>query len=118
MKMKQIMSAASLTMTIGAVSMFTFAANDDVFQKMATPIIALINSALTPAILLVAALGTIYSVMLGVKLAKAEEQQDREKAKASLKNAIIGFLLIFVLVVALKVGIGPLQAWMASNSPT
>lgn len=87
----------------------------DPFGAVSKPIIDLINSALTPALGLVGALGAIYCVILGAKLAKAEEPQDREKAKNSLKNAIIGFLLIFVLLVVLKVGMGSMTEWMQAN---
>ena len=59
---------------------------------------------------------TVYCVFLGAKLAKAEEPQEREKAKQHLKNAIIGFLLIFILIVALKVGVKPLQDWIATST--
>lgn len=84
----------------------------DPFNTMVSPIVELINSALTPVIALVVAVGAIYCVFLGLKLAKAEEPQEREKAKQHLKNAIIGFLLIFILIVALRVGLTPLQNWM------
>lgn len=87
----------------------------DAFSIMTNPIIGLLNSALSPLIALVVAIGAIYCVFLGVKLAKAEEPQEREKAKQHLKNAIIGFLLIFVLVVALKLGLKPLETWMNTN---
>ncbi len=81
---------------------------------MTAPIIDLLDSALNPVIALVVAVGAIYCVFLGAKLAKAEEPQEREKAKQHLKNAILGFLLIFILIVAMKVGVGPLEAWVAS----
>ena len=84
------------------------------FEAVSSPIIDLINMALTPALGLVGALGAIYCVLLGAKLAKAEEPQDREKAKNALKNAIIGFLLIFVLLVVLKIGMGAMTTWMNS----
>lgn len=84
------------------------------FAKVSDPIIQLINMALTPALGIVGALGAIYCVLLGAKLAKAEEPQDREKAKNALKNAIIGFLLIFVLLVVLKLGMGAMTDWMKS----
>ena len=64
-----------------------------------------------------AAVGTIYCVLLGVKYARAEEPQEREKAKQHLKNAIIGFVLIFVLIVALRRATPILQTWMAQNMP-
>ena len=81
------------------------------FDKVTSPVVDLINSLLGPAIAIVGALGAVYCVILGVKFAKAEEPQEREKAKSHLKNAIIGFVLIFVLMVVLKAAIGPLTKW-------
>ena len=82
------------------------------FDAVTSPIIDLIDSLLGPAIAIVGALGTVYCVILGAKFAKAEEPQEREKAKAHLKNAIIGFVLIFVLIVVLKGAIKPLTNWV------
>ena len=53
---------------------------------------------------LVASIGAIWCILLGVKYAKAEDPQEHEKAKNALKNAIIGFVLIFVLLIMLNVG--------------
>ena len=80
------------------------------------PIVALINSMMAPALALVGAAGSLYCVMLGVKFAKAEEPQEREKAKSHLKNAIIGFVLIFVLILALNLSKDPLIAWVETNT--
>ena len=79
------------------------------------PIVALINSMMGPALALVGALGALYCVILGVKFAKAEEPQDREKAKRHLKNAVIGFVLIFVLLLALNLAMPALQKWVVDN---
>ncbi len=81
------------------------------FMTMAQPIIELLNMIITPALLIVGALGAVFCILLGVKYAKAEEPQDREKAKNSLKNAIIGFVLIFVLLVALQIGLPAMTSW-------
>ena len=86
------------------------------FEEVAEPIIDLINSALTIILSLVFAVGAIYCVFLGVKFAKAEEPQDREKAKAHLKNAIIGFVLIFVLILALRLLAPVMTQWLSSNT--
>ena len=59
----------------------------------------------------VGALGTVWVIFLGVKYAKAEDPQEHEKARNSLKNAIIGFVLIFVLLIALKVAVDVFTAW-------
>ncbi len=92
------------------------AANGAIFASAAQPIVDLINSILGPLIAVVGALGAIWCVLLGVKLAKADEPQEREKAKMALKNAIIGYLLIFILVVVLRLTIGPLANWMGGYS--
>ena len=86
------------------------------FDTITTPIVELINSLLGPALAIVGAIGALYCVVLGVKYAKAEEPQDREKAKGHLKSAIIGFVLIFVLMLALKLATPILQQWVADNS--
>lgn len=86
------------------------------FDAVADPIVALINDMLSPVLAIVGAVGTLYCVLLGVKYAKAEEPQDREKAKGHLKSAIIGFVLIFVLMLALKLSMPILQNWVAANS--
>ena len=86
------------------------------FDTVTGPIVDLINSLLSPILAIVGAVGSLYCVVLGVKYAKAEEPQDREKAKAHLKSAIIGFVLIFVLMLALKLTMPILQNWVSNNS--
>lgn len=86
------------------------------FAKAAAPIISLANMILGPAIAVVGALGAIWCILLGVKLAKAEEPQEREKAKGALKNAVVGYLLIFVLIVVLKVSINPMVEWVNTST--
>ena len=86
------------------------------FDTITTPIVDLINSLLGPALAIVGAVGSLYCIVLGVKYAKAEEPQDREKAKGHLKSAIIGFVLIFVLMLALRLSTPILQNWVSSNT--
>ncbi|MDD7176472.1 MAG: pilin [Lachnospiraceae bacterium] len=81
-------------------------------------IVDLINSLLNPILAIVGALGTLYCVLLGVKYAKAEEPQEREKAKQHLRSAIIGFVLIFVLIVALRLLMPQFKVWMNANAPS
>lgn len=86
------------------------------FDAVATPIVELINDLLGPVLAIVGAVGTLYCVLLGVKYAKAEEPQDREKAKGHLKSAIIGFVLIFVLMLALRLSLPILQEWVKTEA--
>ena len=114
--------AAMITTAIMVMPMNAMASSEDFsvgagpnFDKVTAPVVDLINNLLTPAIAIVGALGAVYCVVLGVKFAKAEEPQEREKAKSHLKNAIIGFVLIFVLMVVLKGAIGPLTEWATGS---
>jgi len=68
------------------------------------PVVDVCNALTTPLIGVVAALGAIWCILLGVKYAKADEPQEHEKCKKALVNAVIGFALIFILLIMLKVG--------------
>lgn len=94
------------------------ASSTNPFEKVSRPVIDLVKSAAGPALGIVGAIGMIYCILLGAKLAKAEEPQDREKAKAALKNAIIGFVLIFVLMMALMLGLPAMVEWLNQTSKT
>lgn len=85
------------------------------FADIAAPIVSLLNSLMEPLLLIVGALGSLYCVVLGVKYAKAEEPQDREKAKGALKNAVVGFVLIFVLILALNLLMPQMVDWVNQN---
>lgn len=85
-------------------------------MEIAEPIINLLNMIIVPALLIVGAVGSVFCILLGVKFAKAEEPQDREKAKNSLKNAIIGFVLIFVLLVGLNIALPAMTEWYTDEA--
>ena len=95
-----------------------FAAKATSFYDVVGPIVDLLNSMLGPLLLIVGAVGALYCILLGVKYARAEEPQDREKAKAHLTGAIIGFVLIFVLIVALNLMLPYLTSWASKYQTT
>lgn len=90
--------------------------DNGVFEAVLKPVTDLLDTAIPPLLALVAAIGAIYCVLLGAKLAKAEEPQDREKAKSALKNALVGFLLIFILLAALKIAMPMMTSWYQKQS--
>lgn len=53
---------------------------------------------LIPVMIVVGVAGIFYSIYLGVNLAKADSADKRQEAKSRMVNAIIGFVVIFVLV--------------------
>jgi len=86
--------------------------------QVTAPVTQLLEAVFNVAIPVVGAVGAIFCIFLGLKLSKAEEQQDREKAKTALKNAIIGFGLIFILVVALRIAMPIMTEWAAAPPAT
>jgi len=79
--------------------------------KIINPIIE-VCKILVPALLaVVGAVGAIFCILLGVKYARASEPQEHENAKKSLQHAIVGFVLIFVLLIMLQVGISIFTDW-------
>ena len=115
-KKKAICIFTAVMMSLSGMATTAFADNDAKLQEVTSPVIDLLNQVFNVLIPVVGAAGAIFCIFLGVKFAKAEEPQEREKAKSHLKNAIIGFVLIFVLVVALRIAIPNLADWMDSAS--
>ncbi len=88
------------------MEIFTFASiSSNNLNEVVQPIISLINTAIPVLLSLVGAVGLIWSIVLGVKYAKAEDPQEHEKAKKALINAVVGFILIFVLLIMVEVGL-------------
>ena len=57
------------------------------FDSVIKPVVELLNNLMTPLLAIVGAAGALYCVILGVKYAKAEEPQDREKGLEYYKKA-------------------------------
>ena len=122
-KLSKKFTAKQLTARIGAIMatamlMCIPALAADDLKKVTEPIIELLRSVMGVALGLVVAVGALYCIVLGVKFAKAEEPQDREKAKSHLQNAIIGFVLIFVLILALYLVTPILADWVNEGTST
>ena len=116
--MKKLYAKIGAAMTVAmSTNVLAFAQNgtaqqaEGQFDTVVNPVIELINNMLGPILAIVGAVGALYCVALGVKYAKAGEPQEREKAKDHLKNAIIGFVLIFVLLVVLKTLMPVMETW-------
>ena len=85
------------------------------FNPVIKPVLDVLNAILWPAISIVGSVGTIYCIFLGVRIAKSDEQNSREKAKKDLLGAIIGFLIVFILIVALKILMPIMQDWVKTQ---
>lgn len=67
------------------------------------PILNLMDSALIPILIVLVAAGTIYSVVLGVNMARADSSEKREEAKKRLINFLIGIVIVIVLIAIMYV---------------
>ena len=78
------------------------------------PVLDICNTLVPIMLAVVAAVGALWCILLGVKYAKADDPQEHEKAKKGLVNAIVGFVLIFVLLIMLNIGTNVLREWWAT----
>lgn len=85
------------------------------FAPVIQPVLDVLNAILWPAIAVVGSVGSIYCIFLGIKIAKSDEQNSREKAKKDLISAVIGFLLVFILIVGLKILLPIMQDWVKTQ---
>ena len=83
-------------------------------EKIVKPVLEVCNVLVPVLLAVVGAVGAIWCILLGVKYAKADDPQEHEKAKKGLINAIIGFVLIFVLLIMLQVGLGIFTEWWSN----
>ena len=75
------------------------------------PVLDICKTLVPIMLAVVGAVGGLWCILLGVKYAKADDPQEHEKAKKGLVNAIIGFVLIFVLLIMLNIGTDVLLDW-------
>lgn len=66
------------------------------------PILKVLDEIIWPILIIVAAVGTIYAIYLGVMMAKAENAEAREEAKKRIINAVIAIAVMVVLILLLK----------------
>ena len=83
-------------------------------NSIIAPVLEMCNTLVPIMLAIVGAVGSLWCILLGVKYAKADDPQEHEKAKKGLVNAIIGFVLIFVLLIMLNIGTKVLTDWWAS----
>ena len=75
------------------------------------PVLDICKTLVPIMLTVVGAVGALWCILLGVKYAKADDPQEHEKAKKGLVNAIVGFVLIFILLIMLNIGTSVLIEW-------
>ena len=80
-------------------------------KSIVQPVLDICQTLVPIMLAVVGAVGALWCILLGVKYAKAEDPQEHEKAKKGLINAIVGFVLIFILLIMLNIGTQVLTDW-------
>ena len=65
--------------------------------------IGIVNVILPILIGVILVLGLFYGISLAIKYAKAEEDEDKKKAKGSLINVVVGCLIAIVFVAVVEI---------------
>lgn len=71
-----------------------------------------INQVMWPILIVVAAAGTIYAIVLGVNMARADSTEKREEAKKRVINVLIGMVIIVGLILLLQLFINVIPTWI------
>ena len=82
-------------------------------NSIVQPVLDICKTLIPIMLAVVGAVGALWCILLGVKYAKADDPQEHEKAKKGLVHAIVGFVLIFILLIMLKIGTNVLTEWWA-----
>ena len=77
-----------------------------------TNITDFLKTLLPYVLIVVATAGTIYAVVLGVKMARAEDASAREEAKKRIINFIIALAVTVVLILLLQLFASYLPTWL------
>lgn len=81
------------------------------------PILDAVKTVLPALLILVSTAGTIYAVILGVNMAKAESAEKREEAKKRIINAILALVITIVLILLLQLFEANIGKWINTSNP-
>ena len=78
-------------------------------------IVTAIENTLWPILVVVATVGSIYAIYLGIQMAKAEDASKREESKKRVINAVIAMGVTVVLIVIIQTVLIPnIPLWVSN----
>ncbi len=86
------------------------------FYNLVSPILSLVNNYTGALLMIVSSLGAIQCIFLGVRYAKAQDPDELSQARKNLRDFMIGFFIIFILLAAMRAGMPSLCKWMEENT--
>ena len=87
------------------LNVFSFLAGDeqDAVDEAYSAFIKIVNIVLPVLMSVILVLGMFYGIQLGVKYAKAEEEDDKKKSRGQLINVIVGCLIAILFVAIVEI---------------
>lgn len=79
------------------------------------PLIQFLNDWYITIIILLATAGIIYAIILGIKLAKSDSSDERQRSKKRIINASMSIVIIIALTLILQFIFANLQGWVNGN---
>jgi len=80
------------------------------------PILDALNLILWPLLILVSTAGTIYAVILGVNMARAETADKRQEAKKRIINAVLALVITIALIMLFRLFEQQLPTWIGESN--
>lgn len=87
------------------LNIFSFVAGqeEEIAEQAFKSFTNIVNIILPVLMSLILLLGMFYGIQLGVKYAKAEEEEDKKKARGSLINVVVGCLIAIIFVAVVEI---------------
>ena len=80
-------------------------------------IVEALEAVLWPILIVVASVGSIYAIYLGINMAKAEDAGKRDEAKKRVINAVIAMVVTVVLILLIQLVLIPnIPNWVGGSS--
>ena len=87
------------------LNIFSFLASDetDAVNQAYEAFVKIVNIVLPVLMSVLLVIGMFYGIQLGVKYAKAEEEDEKKKARGMLINVIVGVLIAILFVAIVEI---------------
>ncbi len=72
------------------------------YMKIIKPVVDIIDAILLPIIIVLGVAGSIYGIVLGVQMSRAENSDKRGEIKKRLINGAIGIVVMLILLILMK----------------
>lgn len=75
-------------------------------------VVDVIDQITWPLLIIIAAAGTIYAIVLGVQMARADSTEKRDEAKKRVINVLVGMAIAVGLILVLRLFMEYLPQWI------